>query len=107
MNLNEVVIRLIEAQNHHNSLAYAECFTETAIVHDEGKTHKGKAEIRQWIENSNRQYNTVLKPLDYQESEAKSLLTAEVSGNFPGSPAILSFHIELNNELINSLEITG
>lgn len=36
MNLPKVVAELIKAQNDFDSLAYANCFTETAIVLDEG-----------------------------------------------------------------------
>lgn len=107
MNLHKVVASLIVAQNSYDSQAYIECFTDTAIVHDEGKTHKGKAEIQRWIENSNREYQTVLKPLNYEKTEAENLLTAEVSGNFPGSPATLQFHLRLEGDLIRSLNITG
>lgn len=107
MNLHQAVASLIEAQNKHDSQAYAECFTETAIVHDEGKTHQGKAEIKQWNDNTNRKYKSVLKPLDYIETEAGCLLSAEVCGNFPGSPAVLRFHFGLSDGLIDLLKITG
>ena len=42
MNLPKVITDLVEAQNNFDSLAYAECFSETAVVFDEGKTHTGK-----------------------------------------------------------------
>lgn len=105
MNLQKVVASLIAAQNSKDSKAYTACFTDTAIVHDEGKTHKGKAEIQQWIEHSNEQYQSVMKPLTYEETNAEHLLTAEVSGTFPGSPASLRFYIKLEDDLIGSLRI--
>ena len=107
MNLQPVLLSLVEAQNNHDSQAFSECFTDTAVVHDEGKTHTGKAEIRQWIEKSNREYNAVMKPLDFTQREAESVLTAEVSGDFPGSPAVLKYHLALENDRISSLRITG
>jgi hypothetical protein len=107
MNLPEVIDKLIKAQNAHDTLAYAECFADTAIVHDEGKTHQGKVEIRQWNQHSNQEYQTILKPLDYEQTKGGDLLTAEVAGDFPGSPAILRFHLILENDLISSLKITG
>ncbi len=107
MNLKKVITKLVEAQNSHDSQAYVECFSETAIVHDEGKTHRGKAEIKKWIEQTDNEYHTELKPLKYEETPAENLLTAKVSGNFPGSPAILQFHFRLENELICALRITG
>lgn len=107
MNLPPIITSLIKAQNAHDTLAYAECFADTAIVHDEGKTHHGKVEIRAWNQHSNHEYHTVMKPLDYEQTESGDLLTAEVAGNFPGSPATLKFHLTLDNDLISSLKITG
>lgn len=107
MNLPKVVTSLIEAQNSHDSDAYIKNFSPMAIVHDEGKTHKGKEEIKQWIAHSNSQYQAFLKPLGYKVGPTESLLTAEVSGAFPGSPAVLQFHMQLDGDLIKSLKITG
>jgi len=44
-----------------------------------------------------------MKPLDY--SETGHTLEAEISGNFPGSPLLLTYHYEFKNELIQSLKI--
>ena len=107
MELHKVVERFIETQNNHDRKAYVECFTDSAIVHDEGKTHTGKAEIRQWIEHANKKYQSFMKPLNYEESGSNGLLTAEVSGTFPGSPAMLQFHLGFKDDLIDSLKVTG
>ena len=106
MELPQLVAKFVETQNTYNSGAYAECFTGNAIVHDEGKTHTGKAEIRQWIEEANEKYKSVMKPLRYEESGSNGILTAEVSGTFPGSPIVLKFHLGLKDGLIDSLNVT-
>jgi hypothetical protein len=62
---------LVEEQDSRDSQAYVECFLERAIVHDEGKNHKGKVEILQWIERSDREYHTELKPLRYEVREVE------------------------------------
>lgn len=105
MNLPKVVADLIEAQNRFDSAAYANCFAETALVFDEGKTHTGKLEIEQWIKKANEEYQAIMKPLEY--SAATEVLKAEVSGKFPGSPIVLSYHLRLKNGLVESLKITG
>jgi ketosteroid isomerase-like protein len=105
MNLPKVVADLVETQNSFDSAAYANCFSENAIVFDEGKTHNGRKEIKQWIEKANTDYQAVMKPLEYSENE--EILKAEVSGNFPGSPIVLSYHLKLEDGLIQSLKITG
>ena len=107
MNLHNVIANLIEAQNNHDSHAYAQCFTPTAVVFDEGKTHTGVAAIQKWIEEADQKYQSVMKPVSYKESNGENILTAEVSGTFPGSPALLHFHFGLNNGLIQSLSVTG
>jgi hypothetical protein len=107
MEFPKLIQRFVETQNSHNSKAYVECFTDLAIVHDEGKTHNGKTAIRQWIEEANEQYQSSMVPLKYEESGSTGLLTAEVSGTFPGSPVVLQFHFVLKNDLIDSLKVTG
>ncbi|WP_336732172.1 nuclear transport factor 2 family protein [Chryseobacterium sp. VD8] len=105
MNLPKVITDLVEAQNNFDSLAYAECFSETAVVFDEGKTHTGKKEIQEWIKEANEKYQSIMAPVAYSETE--EILKAEVSGNFPGSPIVLSYHLKLEDGLIQSLNITG
>lgn len=103
MNLPKVITDLVQAQNNFDSTAYANCFTETAVVFDEGKTHKGKKEIKNWIEKANKQYQVTMKPLNY--SETGQTLEAEISGNFPGSPLVLTYNYEFKDEHIQSLKI--
>ncbi|PZR39467.1 MAG: hypothetical protein DI538_06905 [Azospira oryzae] len=107
MKLPNVIQDLIKAQNTFDSVAYATLFSETSVVHDEGKTHTGRKEIQKWIDESNEKYKSVMQPLEYTEKGNKGILSAEVSGTFPGSPAVLKFHFEINEGLIQSLKVTG
>lgn len=103
MNLPNVIADLAAAQNNFDSVAYANCFSETAVVFDEGKTHTGKTAIKNWIEKANQEYKAVMKPLEY--SPAQQTLQAEVSGNFAGSPIVLTYQFELKDGQIQSLKI--
>jgi len=105
MNLPKVIADLVTSQNNFDSVAYANCFSETAVVFDEGKTHNGRKEIEHWIKKANEEYQAVMHPIEYSATE--EILKAEVSGNFPGGPIILSYHLKLEDGLINSLKITG
>ena len=107
MNLPKEVADLVQAQNNQDSVAYANCFSATATVVDEGKRHQGKAEIQHWIAEANRKYKTVMKPLSFTQAGTAGMLSAEISGSFPGSPVVLTYHLELNDNLIQSLKITG
>ena len=86
MDLPKVIADLTTAQNNFDSVAYAKCFSEEALVFDEGRTHSGRKEIEQWIGDANKRYEATMKPLSFEENETESILKAEVSGNFPGSP---------------------
>lgn len=105
MNLPKVLEELVKTQNNFDSVAYANCFSETAVVFDEGKTHNGRNEIENWIKKANKDYQATMRPLEYSTTE--EILKAEVSGNFPGSPIIMSYHLKLTEGLIQSLKITG
>lgn len=105
MNLPKIITELVKAQNEFNSAAYANCFSENSEVFDEGKTHNGKVEIENWIDKANKEYQATMKPLNYNENE--NILSAEVSGTFPGSPIVLKYHFQLSDGYIKSLKITG
>lgn len=107
MNLPKVITELVKTQNSFDSVAYANCFSETAVAFDEGKTHNGRKEIEQWIADANNRYQSIMEPVSFEENGTESILKAEVSGNFPGSPLILSYHLQIADELIQSLKITG
>lgn len=105
MNLPDAISDLIQAQNEFDSLAYDNCFAETAVVIDEGKTYIGKNEIQQWIGDAHSRYAIRMEPIIYIETD--TILKAEVSGTFDGSPVVLSYHFELAHGRIQSLTITG
>lgn len=103
MNLPTIVTELIKTQNNFDSVAYANCFTETAVVFDEGETHNGRKEIEKWIDKANKKYQATMKPIEY--SETKHTLKTEVSGTFSGSPVIMTYYYAFENGLIQSLKI--
>lgn len=107
MNLPKVITDLIKAQNNFDSTAYANCFSETGVMFDEGKTHKGRIEIQHLIEETNQKYHSVMKPLEYTDNGNSSVLAAEVSGTFEGSPIVLKFHFDLVDGQIEYLKVTG
>ncbi|UPT68193.1 MAG: nuclear transport factor 2 family protein [Sphingobacteriales bacterium JAD_PAG50586_3] len=107
MKLPEIIAELVSAQNAHNSTAFTNCFSPSAIVFDEGKKHIGTSEIKLWNEKTNKEYNTTLEPLGYEEKETESILLVNVSGSFDGSPIALHYHLTFENGLVQTLKITG
>jgi len=106
MNLPKVVSDLVSTQNNFDSVAYANCFAETAVVYDKGKMHKGRKEIEAWIADANARYEATIQPVGFEEKGAESNLKANTSGKFDGSPIILNYHLAIADGLIQSLKVT-
>jgi hypothetical protein len=106
MNLPKVIADLVAAQNNFDSTAYVKCFSENAVVKDEGKTHNGTKEIEAWIADSNERYRATIKVVGYEEHKTESILKAETSGSFPESPIVLNYHLVITDGLIRSLKFT-
>ncbi|MFN3152973.1 nuclear transport factor 2 family protein [Bremerella sp.] len=81
------------------------CFTDDAVVKDEGHTHIGHEAIQQWKEEAVAKYDYVCEPLSSEQHEGKVIVTCRLTGNFPGSPADLRFRFVLEGDRIASLEI--
>ena len=106
MKLPENIEGFIKAQNESDSAAFANYFTEHATVSDEGSSYSGREEIKQWIQAATEKYNMQLTPIDFTQIGSKGTLTIKVSGTFPGSPAVMNYHLELDGSSIGSLKIT-
>lgn len=83
----------------------AACFAADAVVHDESRTHQGPSAIRGWIEETTRQSQPIVEALAVEEKDGRHLVTARVSGIFPGSPVELHFAFTLRDGQILHLEI--
>ena len=105
MNLPNVLKTLITAQASLDSLNYANCYSNTAVVFDECKQHQGRSAIQKWFEETSDKYRIVHRPLAYVEAENGGVLSSEVSGTFPGSPLVLNFHFTFAGDLIEQLEV--
>jgi SnoaL-like domain len=85
--------------------AVAQCFTEDAVVKDKGRTHRGRAAIRQWKEEASTRYQYTSEPLACEERDGTVVVTSRLTGTFPGSPVNLRFFFVLEGDQIASLEV--
>jgi len=85
--------------------AVSRCFTENAVVKDEGHTHKGRAAIKQWKTDDSKKYEYTCEPFACEEKDGKTVVTSHLVGNFPGSPVDLRYFFKLEEDKIASLEI--
>ena len=94
------------AADQQDSEAVARCFTETAVVKDEGHTYRGRDAIKQWKSDASAKYQYTCEPLACELKDGKVVATNRLTGNFPGSPVDLRFFFELDRDgKITALEI--
>ncbi|QRV22510.1 nuclear transport factor 2 family protein [Marinomonas foliarum] len=89
-----------------NGEAIVACFSENAVVKDEGQTHMGLDAIRHWKMSTSSKYTYTVEPQSLRECEEKMIVTGLVAGNFPGSPVNLQYAFTLDGDNITALEIS-
>ena len=85
--------------------AISQCFTENAVVKDEGHTYSGRDAIKQWKATATAKYQYTSEPFACEQKDGKFVVTSRLTGNFPGSPVNLRFFFGLDGDKIASLEI--
>ena len=85
--------------------AVSQCFTENAIVKDEGHTYKGRAAIKGWKADTSAKYQYTCEPFACEEKDEKIIVTSHLVGTFPGSPVDLRYFFKLEGDKIASLEV--
>jgi len=105
LDLNAPILTYFEATNAHQADAVAALFTSDGLIHDEGGDHRGREAIRDWAEGTYRKYGVAVTPLGAQSDGDATVVTAEVSGTFPGSPIQLPFRFVTDGGAISDLRI--
>jgi ketosteroid isomerase-like protein len=100
-----VITSYFEASNANDIDTLVECFSTDASVTDENQTHNGTAEIKAWAQDVRKKFQFKTEPLRASERADGAVVTAKLSGNFPGSPVDLDFTFNLENNKIKSLDI--
>ena len=95
----------IGAANRGEAEALAQCFAESAVVRDEGKTIEGLAAIKKWMAETKQKYQHTIEPLAFTQKDGKTIVTNRLTGSFPGSPIELEFVFTLDCDKIVALEI--
>jgi hypothetical protein len=94
-----------EADRGTDSAALAAAFDENAIVKDEGETHAGRSAIEAWWSAAKAKYRHMAEPMELHEEDGGAKVRARVTGDFPGSPAMLTFSFRFAGSRIGRLEI--
>ncbi len=103
--LPTAVAAYFRAENARAPTELAACFSDDALVRDEGRDIRGPQAIAAWAIDAARRYDHRIEVIGAAEEDGATLVTTQVSGNFPGSPAQLKFAFRLQDERIAQLEI--
>ena len=93
------------AADKADSETLSQCFSENAVVKDEGHTYKGRAAINKWKRDASTKYEYTSEPFACEQRDGKTIVTSRLTGNFPGSPVNLRYFFEVEGDKIASLEI--
>lgn len=93
------------AADKRDGEAISQCFTEHALLKDEGVTHQGRAAIKRWKSETTKKYQYTSEPFACEQADDTIVVTCRLTGNFPGSPVDLRYFFKLEGEKIASLEI--
>ena len=108
LRIKKPISDFVRAINEHNTNAFLSVFSESAIITDEGHEYHGIATIKEWNAEKNIGANITLNPIEITERNGKTILTAEVDGNFDKTglpdPFLMDLYFTHDENLISALE---
>jgi ketosteroid isomerase-like protein len=102
VDLPPVLAAYVAAKNAHDVEGQLACFAPDATVHDEGEELHGTDELRPWIQRTTDAYDLTVDPTAVTESPDETVMTALVSGSFPGSPLEFRYFLTITSAGIAS-----
>lgn len=104
--LPKAIAAFFEATNTRELGDFLSLFTTDAHVTDESKDHRGAA-ILEWIEQATSEAKPIAEVTDVRLEGSDTVVTATVSGDFPGSPVPLCYTFTLRGGKISRLNIVA
>ncbi|WP_221349451.1 nuclear transport factor 2 family protein [Streptomyces beigongshangae] len=84
----------------------AACFAPTAVVVDDGRTHRGREEVRDWLGRSSAEYTYTTTPVSaVRRGEERWHVTQHLAGDFPGGTVDLDYGFTIADARIAALVI--
>ena len=95
----------VKANNDRDADSVTACFSKDAVVYDDGQIMRGAEEIRQWIAELFRKFQYVVAPTNVRESTNGAILTATITGNFPGARVSVDYNCRTLGDKIEVMVI--
>src|ERR1700757_1813042 len=95
------IARYFEAANGDDADAIAAGFAADAHVRDEGRDHHGRDAVHAWADDARRRYQFHAEPRSLEPGpDGGTVVTAHLTGDFPGAPADLRYRFILGGDEI-------
>ena len=96
--LPPTIRRYLEIRESGESHRVAELFADDAEVSDEGRVHRGRDEIRAWIDETNAAYRYSKVFTGAREHEGTFGTSFRLTGDFPGGVVDLDYQFRLSDD---------
>ena len=103
--LPKALAEYFAAANTDDADRVAACFAADAVVRDEGRDIRGRDAVRAWAAEVRRKYRFHAEVMAVEEAAGRTVVTAHLTGDFPGSPVDLRYRFKLGGPDIIALEI--
>ena len=104
LDLPEPIAAYFEADRRDGE-AVARCFTDQAVVEDEGRSYRGSAAIVAWKSSASAKYSYTSTPFAVEQTDLWCIVTSRLTGNFPGGSVDLRYRFRLERGKIAQLKI--
>ncbi|WP_437388695.1 nuclear transport factor 2 family protein [Brucella intermedia] len=104
--LPDIIAEYFAADRQRGGEAVAACFTDDAVVQDEGNSYAGRDAIRRWKADSSKKYTYRAEPFKITMEGDRIIVVSHLAGDFPGNPVDLRYQFVLDGTKIAGLEIT-
>jgi hypothetical protein len=103
--LSPMLASYFVATNAHDVDGMIFGFAEDAVVKDEGRQHRGRVAIRDWMRETIEKYDFKASPIESSRTGSKTVVLVSLSGKFPGSPITIQYEFTVEAQKIVGLEI--
>jgi len=101
----QVITDYFAAANTDDADRVAACFADDAVVRDEGRDIHGRSAVRVWAQETRRKYGYHAEVRASENVADRTIVTAHLTSEFPGSPIDLRYRFKLAGGKIVALEV--
>ena len=104
MQMPQTIEDYFEADGRNDRDAVLQCFGPDAVVNDEGHSSAGQDAIGTWWDDTKAKYHHTAEPIEATTRGHGTRVKARVTGDFAGSPAMMTYAFTLSGDKIAALE---